>query len=154
MVLPDHFWRSFEECQVSFCVRTSSSDQARAASAALHKAVLTSKREVLESAHMLETKILKLNGFPGSGTVLQGTEMRVVCDAEGGGMDGVRMVVALPLSRYDFTAKLRAQFSEAIGACCGVDGMNVVIEDTTDKPSDFKGAGYFLLAEFSNFSLC
>ena len=146
MVLPDHFWRAFEECQVSFCVQTGSRGQASAALAALRTAVLTSKREVLESKHMLEAKVLKLSGFPVSGTVPLGTEMRVICDAERDGLDGVRMAVALPLSKYDFTAKLRVHFSEAIAACCGVDRANVVIEDVTDKPRDFKGAGNCTLA--------
>ncbi len=152
MILPDHFWRTFEECQVSFCVQTCSRAQASAAATALRAAVLTSKQEVLESKHMLETKVLKLRGFPAFGTVPQGTEMRVVCEAaEEDGLDGVRMVVALPLSQYDFTAKLRTSFADAIGACCGVDRTYVVIEEVTNKPSDFKGAGDFSLAVFFNF---
>ncbi len=151
MILPDQFWRTFEECQVSFCVQTCSKGQASAASRALRAAVLTSKRAVLDSKHMLETKVLTLKGFPAPGTVPQGTEMRVVCEAEGDGLDGVRMVIALPLSQYDFTAKFQARFAEAIGACCGVDSTNVVIEDVTNKPSDFKGAGYFSPAVIFNF---
>jgi hypothetical protein len=141
MVLPDHFWRTFDECQVSICVQASSREQARAVAMALRAAVLTSKREVLDSKHTLEAKVLKLEGFPAPGQGSMGAELRVVCDAELAGVDRVSMVVAVPMSKYDFTANLRAVFSEAVGAICGLLANFVMIEDVIDKPSDFKGAG-------------
>ena len=57
----------------------------------------------------------------------------------------LRMLVTMPVSKFDLDDDLRAAFKGAISATCG--GFDVVLEDVADKPRDFKGGGPFHLLQ-------
>jgi hypothetical protein len=142
LVLPEHFWRAFPECSVIFHVTAEDLEGIKAA--------LGSKVEEHDAMRgkdrALKTKMLRLeNGWtdgsvgsnPGQaaayGLVRVVTECRVVGDA-------VRMTVALPFSKFDFTDEKQSLFREAVSAACG-RRVQVVVEEVADKPTDFKGGG-------------
>ena len=147
LVLPDQFWRSFEECQVALAVRTGGAPQAQLALGALEARVGLSKAQVMISRHKVECRVLRLppNGRPAgrdpSGADLP-AEVRVVSEgrAEGG---TVRLAVALLMSTFDFGHGLQARFREAVRLCCGPGALDVSIEEVAHKPRDFKGGVEF-----------
>ena len=61
------------------------------------------------------------------------TESRVVGDL-------VRMTVALPFSKFDFTDARQTLFKDAVRKLCEGQGK-VVVDEVADKPVDFKGGG-------------
>jgi hypothetical protein len=58
------------------------------------------------------------------------------------GTDGVRMTVALRVSKSEFEG-VKVAFQSAVAAVSGqgVVAVDVVIEDVADKPRDFRGGG-------------
>jgi hypothetical protein len=65
--------------------------------------------------------------------------MRVVAEHRVVG-DSVRMTVALPFSKFDFTEQMQSLFKNAVRTACGVDAR-VLVDEVADKPKDFKGGG-------------
>jgi hypothetical protein len=142
MILPDQFWREFEECQVPFVVLAGNAAGANSVAEALKGQTEIRKQEVLNSKHALESRVLRLAWD--SGTPPQLSSMAVVvisgpAVAVGG---RVRMLVAVPMSKFDLDDDRRAALTGAISATCG--GFDVVLEDIADKPRDFKGGGQSL----------
>jgi hypothetical protein len=135
MVLPDHFWKEFEETQVRIAVTCSSVELASKAAEALANSVKASQQQVMTSTKQLETKILVVDGLP---EVAQ--EARVVSNAI---VDGcvVRMTLALAISKFSFTQEMRDSFSISLAKLARVGDGQVNLLDVADKPSDFKGGG-------------
>ncbi len=146
MVLPEHFWREFSECVVVFYVTAEDLERIKAA--------LGSKVEEHDALRgkdrALKTKMLRLeNGWSGEksgvslgsgpGQTAADGLVRVVTEARVAG-DAVRMTVALPFSKFDFTDEKQTLFRDAVSAACG-GGVQVVVEEVADKPADFKGGG-------------
>ena len=59
--------------------------------------------------------------------------------AEGG--NGVRITLGLPLSKLEFRVEQQAALKSAIRGSLGLSVLDVVIEDVSDKPTDYKGGG-------------
>jgi hypothetical protein len=143
MVLPDHFWKSFEECQVTFAAAFPTADAANAARISLAEHATDAKKGVLDSKHSLTMKFLNIPGFweavawPGARTA------RVVRPAAAADA-AVSMTVALSMSKFDFRSK-HQHFKEAVAACFNAAALDfpleVVLQEVADKPMDFKGGG-------------
>ena len=142
MVLPEHFWRAFAECVVTFHVKADDLDRVKAA---LDAGV--EERDAFKGKDgTLKTKMIRLAGWaahvpptaPGHGDDL----VRVVAEHRVVG-DSVRMTVALPFSKFDFTEQMQLLFREAVLATSGAGGSveKVVVDEVADKPKDFKGGG-------------
>ena len=146
MLLPDQFWRSFSECRATVVARAGSAQQAALSARALTALVLVEQRGVLGSDREMKARVLRLSAL--AGTSLSEKSIRVVVDAKVGTGNVARMLVALPLSKWELVEDgLHARVADAIrllleqaegGGCAGVA---VSLEDLADKPSDFKGGG-------------
>ena len=165
MVLPDQFWRSSEECQVTLAIRDS---QARGggAVAALLRRVRRAHSAVMGSNHLLTTQVLDLTDMLpepeivqpqqlDSGSALQAArkkyaaawvsslrEPRMVSDPrhEGGVL---RLVLALQLPKAALVdgetagPGLCGALVAAVQAASGCE--EVTVESIADKPKGFKG---------------
>ena len=147
ILLPDHFWREFAECQVTFLVQADTDERARRALRGLEdRVVASSGQSMIVGTKNVCTKVLSLAAYFSDRHGAAATrdshfkELRVV--EEGRIQAGrLRMVVALPISKLDFTERRRAVFRDAIGQACGMMAGNVTIDEVADKPEDFKGGG-------------
>ncbi len=122
-----------------FAIVVASPDDAAAALGALSARVMACQREVLESRHTLASKVLELGELPWPDAVGVAPQIRVVTEALLVG-SAVRMAVALPVSKADFTDRMQGPFVEQVAEYCG-GGCKVVLEEIADKPADFKGGG-------------
>ena len=139
MVLPDQFWRDFDESQVSLVISAAGPEQQRAAVEALAGRVETRRKAVLDSRHALESKVLRLAWDGAEPGPLAAMDLRVISEPSAAAGGGVRVLVAVPLSKFDFGDDLRAALAAAVSASCG--GLEAAIDDVADKPRDFKGGG-------------
>ena len=141
MILPDQFWREFEECQVPFVVLAGSAAGASSVVEALKGQLEVRKKEVLNSKHALESRVLRLAWDSGAPPQLSSMDVLVISGPAVAGGGRVRMLVTIPMSKFDLDDDRRAALKGAISATCG--GLDVILEDIADKPRDFKGGGKF-----------
>ena len=160
MVLPDQFWSNFAECRVSFVALVKSKDQVEAAKRALEEKVSLCDVRVLESNHKLPAPMLKLSTFRGTPPTSSNTDnsqsisvryLRVISEGkvtENG--DGVELAISLAMPKSTFTEEEQRRFKRNIIAIDPNIIEDVIIEEISDKPSDFKGAGvaYFFVLFF------
>jgi hypothetical protein len=138
MILPDQFWREFEECQVPFVVLAGNAAAADSVVASLNGRVETRKKEVLNSQHALESRVLQL-AWDAAAPHLASSDVVVISGPTVMGSGRVRVLVTIPISKYDFDSSMRVAFRGAVSTACG--GFDVILEDVADKPRDFKGGG-------------
>lgn len=145
MILPDQFWREFDECQVPFLVLADSVAGANSVAEALRGRVEVREKEVLNSKQALESRVLRLAWDGAAPSQLSSMDVVVISGPTVLAGGRVRMLVTMPVSKFDLDDDLRAAFKGAISATCG--GFDVVLEDVADKPRDFKGGGPFHLLQ-------
>mmetsp|Transcript_52922 Transcript_52922/g.139376 ORF Transcript_52922/g.139376 Transcript_52922/m.139376 type:complete len:1187 (+) Transcript_52922:93-3653(+) len=140
MVLPDQFWKSFVECQIVFKFKASKTIDVKEAVEALKKFCVTQKAQVMNSDHELETTRLLLVGKdieePPKSALKSPGLVAVIEEVH-----AFRLVISLPLSKFDLTKEDETWLEKSCGRAC--KGMRANIVSISNKPSDFKGGVEF-----------
>jgi Ca2+-binding EF-hand superfamily protein len=144
MILPDHFWKNFEECQITFTATFVSAELADAARGSLNEHVKNADQGVLGSKHSLSVRLLNTEKFWGS-FPWEGAKTCRVMRLAAATENRVTMVVALSMSKFDFRDRQHF-FKDSLVACIQpppTEASPVIInlDEVADKPVDFKGGG-------------
>ena len=127
---------------MTFHIESGDAGDLMAAKTKLKSAIKQSSRSVLNSRHALDSKVLHLGrslvSESTAGAPQFPTDVRVIYEPEEV-ESGLRMAVALPFSKFDCSKEVQLSFLDAVQHLTGV--ANVVINEISDKPKDFKGGG-------------
>jgi hypothetical protein len=155
MILPKQFWLEFEECQVTVMMIVDSGSMVVAESIVQkimnqHTTKIPAAAGCKDAAFELGCNYLllvklQISQTPSSlGTALADNKIRVIQPPKikvTAGVCCVRMSLALPISKFNFTDSMSSELQMALKDMCGGSGISIKIEEVINKPHDFKGGG-------------
>ena len=147
LILPRQFWEEFDECQATLvlspttvsttCEEITQHIKGRSSACATAAVAPAAKTPAFELGSSFLQLDLKGEAAAKLGA---GRGVRVVKPPSPWRQGAVRMVVALPISQFDFTQSMQEEFKAALIAACG-GGIAVRVEEIANKPYDFRGGG-------------
>jgi hypothetical protein len=134
LVLPEQFWESFDECQVSLLIRSPVPEDLVAMIKTLVKKGGTQEKLHDLTEYLALPQPLQMQGHPAP------LQVRVAREAAAG-QHGVTITVALRVAKKELGKDQLHTLCEGVAVICGVQATDVMIAHVAHKPRDYKGGG-------------